>query len=158
MRSGRLSLSKSLLTSSGTRTAWLGSRLKRLHPAARIIYALAAHKFHTCRAFCVLSDVHAAGQNLSTFYFAVRGETLRGSLAGCRERLIRDVPVFKGCPYNIPISRRMAHISRTRESQELLRPSSMRASMRSGCVSESASAQRAVNCSAVSAMWMSGAY
>ena len=41
---------KVFLTSSQTRTAELGSRLKRLHPAARIICALFAHKFHTCRA------------------------------------------------------------------------------------------------------------
>ena len=36
---------KVFLTSSQTRTAGLGSRLKRLHPAARIICALIAHKF-----------------------------------------------------------------------------------------------------------------
>ena len=39
---------KGFLTSSQTRTAGLRSRLKRLHPAARIICAHTAHKFHTC--------------------------------------------------------------------------------------------------------------
>ena len=74
---------KVFLTRSQTRTAELGSRLKRLHPAARIICALFAHKFHTCRAFCVLSEVHAPGQNRFTFYSRLRARTLRGFLTVC---------------------------------------------------------------------------
>ena len=54
--------------------------MKRLHPAARIICALAAHKFHTCRAFCVLSEVHAPGQTQFTLYSRLRARTLRGFL------------------------------------------------------------------------------
>ena len=55
-----VSLSKSLFDKlSNANRGGLGSRLKRLHPAARIICALLAHKFHTCRALCVLSDAAA---------------------------------------------------------------------------------------------------
>ena len=71
-------MSKSLLTCSQTRTAGLGSRLKRLRDAARIICALLAHKFHTCRARRVLSEVHAPGQNELTFYSRLRARTPRG--------------------------------------------------------------------------------
>ena len=58
----------------------------------------------------------------------------------------------------IPCSASTAHISSTRASHELLRPSSMRSAVRSGCVSQSAASHAAANPAASSAMWMSGAY
>ena len=64
---------KVFLTSSQTRPASLGSRLRGLHPAARIISAPSAQKFHTCRASRVFPDVHAAGKNKLDFICAVRG-------------------------------------------------------------------------------------
>ena len=67
-RSEVLELVKSILTSSQTRTTEHGSRLKRLHGAARIICAQFAPKFHTCTMQCVLSEVHAPGQNGFSFY------------------------------------------------------------------------------------------
>ena len=61
---------KVFLTSSQTRTAGLGSRLKRLHRPTRIICAHTAHKFHTCRAFCVLSDAAASRKSASGTFLA----------------------------------------------------------------------------------------
>ena len=51
--------------SSQTRPASLGSRLRGLRPAARIISAPAAQKFHTCRARRVFPDVCGAWVRLS---------------------------------------------------------------------------------------------
>ena len=64
---------KVFLTSSQTRPASLGSRLKGPHPAARIISTPSAQKFHTCRARSIFPDVHAAGENDFDFICAVRG-------------------------------------------------------------------------------------
>ena len=58
----------------------------------------------------------------------------------------------------IPCSASTSHICATRASHELLRPSSMRAAVRSGCVSQSAASHAAAKPAASSAMWMSGAY
>ena len=52
--------------------------LKRMHPAARIIYLPVADKFHTCRARCVFSHVHAAAENIFHSFRACGRKTLRG--------------------------------------------------------------------------------
>ena len=62
----------------------LGSRLKRLHPAARIICARLAHKFHTCRAFCVLSDAAAFRKSAGgTFLAQAEAAMPRGGTTWC---------------------------------------------------------------------------
>ena len=81
---------KVFLPSSQTRPASLGSRLRGLRPAARIISAPAAQKFHTCRARRVFPDVHAAGKNRLDFICAVRGANsarLFDTLSGAVQRL-----------------------------------------------------------------------
>ena len=51
---------------------------KRCASAARIICAPKAHKFHTCEAIRIFPVGKAAGSYGFSFYFALRGETLRG--------------------------------------------------------------------------------
>ena len=65
-----------------------------MHPAARIICALRAHKFHTCRAQCIFCDVHAAAENDSNRFRRCGGETLRGFFDRLKKRTPRGESFF----------------------------------------------------------------
>ena len=54
---------KNIFDKLSNETRFAGRSVEGVHPAARIICAPTAHKFHTCRARSIFPDVHAAGEN-----------------------------------------------------------------------------------------------